>query len=166
MARSKELLESIGRARDYTNYLLNGTSPSDWFRMPQEGVSHIAWQVGHLAFAQYRLALARIRGKRPEDETLLTDAFMERFGPGSTPVDDPKAYPSAEEIRRIFDAVHRQALEEISTLDDAVLDEPTAAPHPRFATKGGSLTWCAEHEMMHAGQIGLLRRLLGQRPLW
>jgi hypothetical protein len=165
MARSKELLESICRARDYTNFLLNGTSPSDWFQMPQEGVSHIAWQVGHLAFAQYRLALERIRGMRPEDERLVSAAFLQKFGRASTPVGNPEAYPSTEEIRRVFNAIRRQTLEEISPLDDAVFDEPTDS-HSRFATKGGSLTWCAEHEMMHAGQIGLLRRLLGQRPLW
>jgi len=159
------LLESIGRARDYTNFLLNGTSPSDWFRMPQEGVSHIAWQVGHLAFAQYRLALERIRGKRPEDERLVSAAFLQKFGRASTPVGNPEDYPSTEEIRHVFNAIHRQTLEEISALDDAVLDEPTDS-HSRFSTKGGSLIWCAEHEMMHAGQIGLLRRLLGQRPLW
>lgn len=59
MARAPSLLESIGRAREYTNYLLSGTDPDDWFRMPHEGVSHIAWQVGHLAFAEYSLALKR-----------------------------------------------------------------------------------------------------------
>jgi hypothetical protein len=166
MARAKNLLESICRARGYTDYLLCGTATSDWFRMPQEGVSHIAWQVGHLAFAQYRLALQRVRGVRPEDEQLLPAAFLDRFRGGSTPVGDPKAYPSPEEIRRVLDAVHRQVLEEISALDDAVFDDPTAAPHPRFSTKGGALTWCAEHEMMHAGQIGLLRRLQGKPPLW
>jgi len=95
----------------------------------------------------------------------VSAAFLQKFGRASTPVGDPKAYPSGEEIRGVFDAIHRQVLEEISVLDDAVFDERTDS-HSRFSTKGGSLTWCAEHEMMHAGQIGLLRRLLGQPPLW
>jgi uncharacterized damage-inducible protein DinB len=166
MARANQLLDSICRARDYTNFLLAKTAPADWFRMPQEGVSHIAWQVGHLAFAQYSLAIKRIRGQLPEDVQILPPAFVEKFGKASMPVADPHAYPSAEEIRRVFDAVHRQVMEEISGLDDAVFDEPLASPHIRFSTKGGGLVWCAEHEMMHAGQIGLLRRLLGQPPIW
>jgi uncharacterized damage-inducible protein DinB len=33
-------------------------------------------------------------------------------------------------------------------------------------TKRASLLWCAQHELVHAGQIGLLRRLLGYPPLW
>jgi hypothetical protein len=166
MARALSLLESISRARDYTLHLLSGTSPADWFWMPREGVTHIAWQVGHLAFAQYRLALERVRGERPDDEPLLPMAFREKFGRGSVPVGDPTAYPTVAEIRHVFNAVHRQVLEEIRTLGDATLDQPTATSHSRFSTKGGSLAWCAEHEMIHAGQIGLLRRLQGRQPLW
>ena len=28
------------------------------------------------------------------------------------------------------------------------------------------LHWCSAHEMIHAGQIALLRRLFGQSPIW
>jgi hypothetical protein len=41
-----------------------------------------------------------------------------------------------------------------------------AAPHPFAKTKLLALLWCANHEMLHAGQIGLLRRLLGCPPMW
>jgi hypothetical protein len=116
MRRAEQLTESIGRARDYTNYLLAATPTSDWFRMPQEAVSHIAWQVGHLAFAQYRLALERVRCKRPGDEALISSAFLEKFGRASAPVSDSQTYPPADEIRRVFDGIHRQALEEIASL--------------------------------------------------
>lgn len=166
MRRAEMLLESIGRARDYTNLLLAATPTADWFRMPQESVSHVAWQVGHLAFAQYRLALERVRGKRPGDEQLISPTFLARFGRETTPVGDPRSYPSADEIRVVFDGLHRQVLSEIAALDDSVFDEPLLSPHPRCSTKGGSIAWCAEHEMLHAGQIGLLRRLVGHRPIW
>jgi uncharacterized damage-inducible protein DinB len=134
--------------------------------MPHEGVSHIAWQVGHLAFAEYSLALKRVRGKRAEDPQLLPPAFVEKFGRASSPDPDPQGYPSMAEIRRVFDALHQQVLNELSALDDAIVNEPVTDPHPRFSTKGGAIVWCAEHEMLHAGQIGLLRRLLGKPPLW
>jgi hypothetical protein len=166
MRRAEMLLESIGRARDYTNLLLAQTPTVDWFRMPQESISHIAWQVGHLAFAQYGLTLVRLRGKRPEDEDLIPAAFLQRFCRESVPVGDQPSYPSADEIRRVLDEVHRRAQAEIAALDDSVFDEPVSSPHPRFSTKGGALVWCAEHEMLHAGQIGLLRRLVGHRPIW
>jgi hypothetical protein len=134
--------------------------------MPKEKVSHIAWQVGHLAMAEYRLALERIRGKRSDDEQILPAVFLERFGKGSTPAADPTVYPSIEEIRRVFEAVHRQVLNEVAGIDEVALDAPPAASHILFNTKRGALLWCAEHEMLHAGQIGLLRRLLGSQPIW
>jgi hypothetical protein len=164
MTGAERAVESIRRAREYTNHLLGRIATEDWFRMPHEGVSHVAWQLGHLAFAEYRLALERIRGPKPGDEHLIPTWYPAKFGRNSIPVGDPSAYPTPDEIRRVFDAVHRRSLEEASTLSDAVLAEAASA-HPRFSTKGGSLMWCAEHEMLHAGQIGLLRRLLGQPPL-
>jgi DinB family protein len=166
MSRAADALGRIESARRYTTNLLGHVPPTDWFRMPSEGVTHIAWQVGHLAMAEYRLALERIRGKRPEDHRVLPELFLERFGKGSAPTADPAVYPPIEEIRHVFDAVHRQVQTELAGIDDAALESPPAAPHRLFTTKRGALLWCAEHEMLHAGQIGLLRRLLGSQPVW
>jgi hypothetical protein len=33
-------------------------------------------------------------------------------------------------------------------------------------TKLECLHWCSHHEAVHAGQIGLIRRLLGYPPIW
>lgn len=161
-----EPLARIESARKYTVDLLSHVELSDWFRMPQEGVTHVAWQVGHLAFAQYRLGLERIRGVRPDDEKLIPRAFLERFGRDSRPSGEPAAYPPIDDIRRVFDAVHQQVRKEIAALPAEVLDQAPDSPHRRFTDKRGSLLWCAEHEMLHAGQIGLLRRLLGMQPIW
>jgi uncharacterized damage-inducible protein DinB len=70
-----------------------------------------------------------------------------------------------EEIRRVFDAVHQQAIRELVQRTDAELDAPVERPHAAFTTKLGAVEWCAPHEMLHAGQIGLLRRLMGKPPL-
>ena len=61
--------------------------------------------------------------------------------------------------------MHVRVLEEIGVLPESVLDEPSLQPHPVFDTKGGALEWSARHEMLHAGQIGLLRRLFGEKWL-
>ena len=59
MSQLQHAIDQIVYARDYTVTLLDQTPTSEWFRMPPGGVSHIGWQVGHLAIAQYRLALWR-----------------------------------------------------------------------------------------------------------
>ena len=65
--RLQTAIDQIVFARNYTIRLLEQTPESEWFRQIPGGISHVAWQVGHLAFAEYRLALWRIRGERPRD---------------------------------------------------------------------------------------------------
>ena len=166
MSRLTLAINEIRTARDYTRRLLGDLEPADWFRLPAEGVTHIAWQVGHLAMAQYRLALERVRGPRPEDEQLISATFLLQFGKGSVPTASPADYPSVEEILAAFDRVHRQVLEDLPQVADAELDRPPEKPHSLFNTKIESLFWCARYEMLHAGQIGLLRRLFGKAPQW
>ncbi len=162
------IVDQITFARDYTIRLLDTVDPADWFRRPTGCVTHVAWQVGHLAMAEYRLALLRIRGERPEDESLISKTYMKQFGAGSEadPNPDAGAYPPAPEIRAVLDRVHAQTLRELQDLDERVLDQPAERPHPKRKTKREILYWCAQHEFVHAGQIGLLRRLMGQKPLW
>jgi hypothetical protein len=165
MSRIQTIVDQIQLARKYTEGLLDGVRAEDWFRMPAEGITHIAWQVGHIAVAQYYLTMKRIRGARTEDAELVSDEWMGLFGKGSTPQADASVYPGPEAIRETFDRVHEQAVRELSGTDDGVLDEPTDPPHPMFATKLGAVQFCPYHEMLHAGQIGLLRRLFGSAPL-
>ncbi len=159
-------IQEILAARDYTNALLRSVDDRDWYRRPFEGITHIAWQVGHLAIAEYSLALRRIRGEAPSDEQLVPAGFREHFAKGSRPRVAPGENPRPETIRAVFDAVHREVLATLERLDDAELDQPTTQPHRLFNTKLGALLWCSRHEMLHAGQIGLLRRLFGGSPLW
>lgn len=158
-------VEQIRFARTYTLGLALDVDPADWFRMPG-GVTHIAWQLGHLATAEYRLALERIRGRVAADDALFDDAFFRCFTGGAAPAPDARRYPPPAEIRAVLDRVHEQALRELPQLSEATLGEPPVKPHKIVRTKLASLLWCGRHEMLHAGQIGLLRRLLGKAPQW
>lgn len=163
--RLQQALDQLRSTRAYTLEMLADLQPQDWFAMPG-GVTHIAWQVGHLAMAQYRLCLDRIRGERESDGRLISLAMLTIFGKGSTPHADSGKYPPVEEIRAACRRVYAAALDECSSLEDADLDRPPLKSHRLFDTKLGSLLWCARHEMVHAGQISLIRRMLGRKPLW
>ena len=163
--RGQAALEQIRFARNYVLDLTRHIPEDRWFWQPHEGVTHVAWQVGHLAMAQYSLGLKRIRGEQPEDEVMISQGFLGQFGKGSTPQPRADDYPAIGEIRATLHRVHEQVLQEIPGVSDAALDEPTLQPHPLFESKLGSLHWCAQHEMLHAGQLGLLRRLMGYEPL-
>jgi hypothetical protein len=159
-------LDRIAFARNYTLRLLDTIPLTDWFRQPQGAVSFVGWQVGHLAVAEYRLALERIRGRRDSDVELIDESFVARYGRQSVPDADPARNPPPAEIRRVFDRVHEQVLRELPGVAEGDLAEPVSKPHPCFKTKLEALFWCAHHEGVHAGQIGLLRRQLGQPPVW
>lgn len=166
MDRLTMAIEQIQGARAYTLKLLDTISPDEWYVSPIECVTHVAWQVGHLAMAEYRLCLERVRGKRPEDAELLPPDFLARFGRGSTPDPDVSEETTPERILEVLERVHAQVMLELPRISQHELDEPPFTPHELFKTKLGALQWASLHEMLHAGQIGLLRRLLGQTPIW
>jgi uncharacterized damage-inducible protein DinB len=165
MSRLQLAIEQIVFARDYTLGLLDQTPAKEWFRQPTGGVTHVGWQVGHIAFAEYRLALWRIRGAQAQDDGLFSQEFMRLFGPESVPDPDPAKYPAPSNVRAVLDRVHEQVLRELSGLGETEIDQPVPHPHPFAKTKLQALLWCAHHEMLHAGQIGLLRRQLGYPPM-
>lgn len=157
--------KQIEFARRYTRSLIEDVEEELWFTIPAGCVTHVAWQVGHLAMAQYGLCLFRIRGRRSEDAELMSSAFRKKYFKGTTPDADPAKNPAVNEIRTVFDRVYEQALDEMAGYDETDLKEPIDEPYAAFSTKLGGLLFCSHHEMMHAGQIGLLRRLLGKSPV-
>lgn len=165
MTRKEYAIEHVQKSMEYVRELIDSFERNEWFRMPAEPVTHLAWQVGHIPIAEYALLLRRVRGPRPEDEQLLPESFRKRFGRGSVPVADPAQYPPIEEMLDRMESVHREGIEVLRGVADEELDQPPAEPHQRFSTKLGAVWFCGQHTMMHAGQIGLLRRLLGKPPL-
>ncbi|MEW4565018.1 DinB family protein [Bremerella sp. JC770] len=144
---------------------IEGLEPELWFRMPEEGVTHIAWQVGHITIANYGLGMLRIRGKRAEDAGLIPESYSTNFGRGSVPSNDQTIYPSRERFLEIYKKVNDQLLEELETYTLEQLDKPSLPDHPLFKTKFETLVFLPYHVMMHLGQMGLLRRLSGKAPL-
>lgn len=162
-------LEIVARqlefARGYTLSLLADIGDDEWFAMPAGTHTHLAWQLGHIAMAEYGLCLFRQRGRQPEDLQLMSSSFRKQFSRGSTPEPDPAKNPTIADIRQTFDAVHQQALTELPTFTAATLDTPCDIPYAGYATNFGSLLLASHHELLHAGQIGMLRRLLGKAPV-
>lgn len=158
-------LKQIQFARDYTLATLDAIEPADWFTMPPGCPTHVAWQVGHLAMAQYGLCLFRQRGRQPIDLELMSSSFRKLFSRGSVPVAGPEKYPSSDEIRGTLNRVHAQVLAEAPSFTAEQMREPVDMPYATEATMLGALLFCSHHEMLHAGQLGLLRRLLGSQPI-
>ncbi|MEX2026585.1 MAG: DinB family protein [Pirellulaceae bacterium] len=159
-------IRQIQFARNYILSLLGGIEDSDWFAMPPQSPTHLAWQVGHVAMAQYGLCLFRIRGRQEIDTELMSSSFRKLFSKGSIPDADAGKYPPPVEIRATFDRVYEQVMIELPQVSEAALSEPVDMPYVEgYPNKLGALLMCSHHEFLHAGQIGLIRRLLGMPPV-
>ena len=164
-SQSQQALGQIESARQYMLSLVEDFEPDQWFQMPNGMETHLAWQIGHLAVAEYGLALFRRRGRLPEDREIMPGVFRKQFSRGTLPDPDPSNHPSGEELLAIMARIHNQVKSELASCKDADLTDEVDLPYAGEPTKLGALWFCAHHEMLHAGQIGLLRRALGKNPI-
>ena len=163
--RLKIVKQQMHSVRQYLFGMLDGLTEEDWFWTPQTPTTHILWQVGHIAMAQYGLTLFRQRGRADIDSELMSGKCRKVFMKGTIPDSDRTAYPKPDETLAMLTRVNKQMLEEIDGFDGPQLDEPVEPPHIAFATRYGALLFASHHEMLHVGQIGLLRRMMGKEPI-
>ena len=167
MSRIQQFIDALVFARGYTIPLLDTIPEADWFAMPAGCPSHVAWQVGHLAFAEARLVVERVGGRAEVGGGVLPDEFIRLFARNSTPDASPTGHPSPAEIRRVLHRVHEAALQILrDTRDDDLETLVPGTPHRFCRTRADYARWASHHEFLHAGQIGLIRRLLGKGPVW
>lgn len=152
-------------AREYMSSLIADVPDEEWFRMPLGVPTHLAWQVGHLAMAEYGLCLFRIRGRVSEDTELMPGTFRKLFMRGSAVDPDPAKYPAPAEIRATLERVRAQVEKEAPGFTQELLSAASEMPYSVYPTKFGGMLFCPQHEMLHAGQIGVIRRAFGLSPI-
>jgi DinB superfamily len=165
--RVSAFIDALAFARGYTGELLDVIPDADWFAMPPGCPSHVAWQVGHLAFAEARLVVERVGGRTEVGGGVLPAEFIAHFARNSIPDASPANHPTPAEIRRVLDRVHGAALQTLrDTRDEDLETLVPGTPHRFCRTKADFARWASHHEFLHAGQIGLIRRMLGKGPVW
>ena len=177
MIKLQMAIDQIAAARAYTLTLLEDIDHDHWFHQANPAnpadqadaasptPTHIAWQVGHLAMAQYGLLLFRQRGRSLDDSKLMSSSFRKKFSRGTAVSSDAGFYPSVDDILNVFHAIYDQSMSELANYPLDQLNDPVDDPYAAYPTKLGCLLFSVHHEMLHAGQIGLLRRLLSKDPI-
>jgi hypothetical protein len=154
-------IAQIEFARRYTRELLDATPRELWFTRIEAIPTFVAWQIGHLTVSQYGLLMFRIHGRRDADLDLIPSRFRKAFGRGSDPSSGSISHFSADDLIQRLDEVHAQAIGGLEGIDPSILLEPVEMPYAAYPVKLGAILFCPLHEQIHAGQIGLIRRLLG-----
>ncbi len=157
----KAAMAQIDFARRYTKELLDATPKELWFQRSVGLPTMVAWQVGHLTVSQYGLLMFRIHGRRDADLDLIPGKFRKTFGRGSDALSDSISQYTADELVARLDQVYSQATDGLVGIDPAILLETVDMPYAAYPNKLGAILFCPLHEQIHAGQIGLLRRMLG-----
>jgi DinB superfamily len=149
-------------SRDVLLKMLDSIPADKVTAQPVKDCNHALWVAGHVADTDD--FFVRTLTGRPSG---LPAGWSEKFSGGSKPVDDPKAYPTVAEIKRVL-ADRRDALiAYFRSLDRATLLSPPPEKVKFFGTTQGALAGSiAWHEGLHTGQVTSVRKGLGMPPLF
>lgn len=166
MSKSRLLAGALDGSRVWTRKLIADLDGDAWFYQPSPGAQHVLWICGHLAVASDLLVTVRCCQRA----ALVSEAFSSHFPIGADVKSaDDHSFPSPAVVCDEMDRVHGAVLEQIRALSDSQLSAPAlgagGAVHPHYATVEGAIVHAARHESFHAGQIAMLRRLMGKRFL-
>lgn len=161
MAQIENIVQLLNRTIEMMKTTLADFSDADMVVRPCPGANHAAWQIGHLVSVESHMLHALQPGAVPA----ASPAFAEKFNKQTASIDDPGFFPKKAELIDAFTSNRLALTAWAQTLTPADLDRPTPEKFQRFApTVGLLLMMTAGHEMMHMGQLQVIRRKLG-KPL-
>ena len=67
------IIYQLERTRVLSLQMIERVPHDQWFEMPL-GVTHVAWNVGHMAIAEYFLGLVFVRGTRESDRDCIPES--------------------------------------------------------------------------------------------
>ncbi len=152
------LRNSLQRAEMLTTRLLDGFTDEQLLVRATRSANHIAWQLGHLIVSTHQAGEMIKSGSMPK----LPDDFSKRHSDRTAAVDEAETFLSKAVYLEML-ADHRRALMMlIQTLDyDTLLGPAPDGYQDAVTTIADLLHLTADHEILHAGQISVVRRVLG-----
>jgi len=136
--------------------LLDDISEDESMKRGKDNISHIRWQTGHLVYS------ATLTLKMLHDSAEIPEPWYALFGRGSKISDNAKDYPSQKELRDKLYELYDLMEKRLDTITDKELDSKAIiVPGFEPTSCNGALFFCT-HEFYHAGQIAVLRKVLGR----
>lgn len=156
----KDLIRGLISSNDsiLTTYL-NDLSDGDLLVRPVPTANHIAWQLGHLISSEQSL-LKMLPGCSGME---LPAGFAEQHSKEMTQKDSAGSFRTKAEYLDLYKKSRINALKNLDAFVEADLDKPTEGRAARFGPTL-SYVWAliANHPLMHAGQLVVVRRKLGK----
>jgi hypothetical protein len=141
-----------------TSYLKDMTD-ADLIVRPVPSAHHAAWQLGHLILSESQM----VNGVKPGTAPALPVEFAARHDKGAAHSSNQGEFYSKEQYLTFMSALREASLALLSQLSEADLSNPGPEAMRSYAPKVGSVFLSiANHELMHSGQIAVIRRALGK----
>lgn len=154
---------SIDSAKFITLEYLADLSDEDMLQRPHPECNHIKWQMGHLISSEHQMIDAVCPGSMPA----LPEGFAERYTKETATSDQPDAFDSKADLRKLLEDQREATLAALATLSDEDLSKPAPEAMQGYApTVADVFSLQGGHWMMHAGQWAIIRRQLGRPPLF
>ncbi len=159
------LVKQTQDAYSWFNKILERIDNEKWDQIPDNINSNVTWQVGHMILSHNFHSLMVIRGHQKElyaqfPIKLYSELFV------NTPPQCNVGKTDAKAIYSHLKLVQDKTIEIMKSMKEEELTnnlEPTKIKHPIATNKYESLDWNIKHTMWHAGQLGMLKRVLGER---
>lgn len=137
---------------------VEGITHEESVRCPEPAGNCLNWVLGHLLLARQTWLAAVLHA-----EPVLDPATMARYKRGSSPLTDGTLAMRFEDMLAAFDASQPRLLAAMAALTPGRLAEkaPFSPGNDPHETIGSLVAKLCFHEGYHAGQTGVLRRLLG-----
>jgi hypothetical protein len=135
-------------------------TPQEYLFRATPKANCVAWIIGHLILSDRRV-LGLIGAT---DLPALPDGFEKRFArdetaPGASDFGDVKI------LMPLFDQHRTRLIAAAKSASPEQLEKPLEKAHPLFKNVWEQVNFMAQHSTMHAGQITMIRRVLGRAPL-
>ena len=165
MNRIELLVRQMQDAYGWTDKVINSIPSDQWDKIPDVVESSVSWQAGHLIVSLYFHSVMVITGHQMD---LLQKLPMREYGNLFTSGHPRNAVgkADAEQLRNHLTMMQKRSLEIIGALQEDDLASPLKAveiSHPIAKNKFEALDWNIKHTMWHCGQLGILKRVLGER---
>lgn len=150
--RLETILATFGSNAQVFRGTMAGLTEDAWFRRPGEA-NHLAFLAMHLVGARHYIV--KFSGGTSTDP-------LETYHGGARNIDETARFPSIEEVKTAWEEVAPILQSTLAAVTAEFLDEDSGLPFPAPGpTRLDALTFLAQHEAYHLGQMGLLRRICG-----
>ena len=157
--RLKNLLLQVRKTSE--GLLKDFHSPQEWVHQVDPSANHALWFAGHMGTVDnFFLSVVA------PDQVKEMGKNNELFGMGSKPTSNPEDYPSPEEVLSTMRERRETLLQVLDgfTDEDLAKSTPQGTPEmwPDYVSLFETAVW---HESLHAGQVSIARKSLGNEPL-